>query len=89
MGHPEVVVPITALLTKELTLKSSFRYGVCFGCTRLCRVAYTHNSPVIIVLQSLSPPRRRWICGLLSLIGMPLKLERDFTPRLNTAQLQI
>lgn len=27
MGHPEVVVPITALLTKELTLKSSFRYG--------------------------------------------------------------
>jgi D-xylulose reductase len=30
MGHPEVVVPITALLTKELTLKSSFRYGVCF-----------------------------------------------------------
>jgi D-xylulose reductase len=29
MGHPEVVVPITALLTKELTLKSSFRYGVC------------------------------------------------------------
>lgn len=29
MGHPEVVVPITALLTKELTLKGSFRYGVC------------------------------------------------------------
>lgn len=29
MGHSEVVVPITALLTKELTLKSSFRYGVC------------------------------------------------------------
>jgi len=27
MGHPEVVMPITALLTKELTLKSSFRYG--------------------------------------------------------------
>ncbi len=28
MGHPEVVVPITALLAKELVLKGSFRYGV-------------------------------------------------------------
>ncbi len=28
-GHPEVVVPITTLLTKELVLKGSFRYGVC------------------------------------------------------------
>ncbi|KAI9448159.1 xylitol dehydrogenase [Lactarius indigo] len=27
MGHPEVAVPITALLIKELTLKGSFRYG--------------------------------------------------------------
>ncbi|KAH9049169.1 xylitol dehydrogenase [Lactarius hengduanensis] len=27
MGHPEVVVPITSLLIKELTLKGSFRYG--------------------------------------------------------------
>ena len=44
MGHPEVVMPITALLTKELTLKSSFRYGVCFGCIRSCRVAYTQKA---------------------------------------------
>jgi D-xylulose reductase len=28
MGHPEVVVPVTTLLTKELVLKGSFRYGV-------------------------------------------------------------
>jgi D-xylulose reductase len=27
MGHPEVVVPITTLLAKELVLKGSFRYG--------------------------------------------------------------
>jgi len=27
MGHPEVVVPITTFLTKELILKGSFRYG--------------------------------------------------------------
>ncbi|KAI0307284.1 xylitol dehydrogenase [Multifurca ochricompacta] len=27
MGHPEVVVPVTALLTKELVFKGSFRYG--------------------------------------------------------------
>ncbi len=33
MGHPEVVVPITTLLVKELTFKGSFRYGVCLGCT--------------------------------------------------------
>ena len=29
MGHPEVVVPITTFLAKELILKGSFRYGVC------------------------------------------------------------
>jgi D-xylulose reductase len=28
MGTPEVVIPVTHLLTKELTLKGSFRYGV-------------------------------------------------------------
>jgi hypothetical protein len=28
MGQPEIVVPITALLAKELVLKGSFRYGV-------------------------------------------------------------
>jgi D-xylulose reductase len=30
MGQPEVTVPITLMLTKELTVKGSFRYGVCF-----------------------------------------------------------
>jgi len=29
MGQPEVVVPITTLLAKELIFKGSFRYGVC------------------------------------------------------------
>jgi hypothetical protein len=29
MGQPEVVVPITTLLAKELIIKGSFRYGVC------------------------------------------------------------
>lgn len=28
MGAPEIVVPITSLLVKELTFKGSFRYGV-------------------------------------------------------------
>ena len=28
MGQPEVIVPITTLLAKELVLKGSFRYGV-------------------------------------------------------------
>ena len=28
MGQPEVVVPITTLLAKELVFKGSFRYGV-------------------------------------------------------------
>ena len=28
MGAPEVQIPITTLLTKELSLKGSFRYGV-------------------------------------------------------------
>jgi hypothetical protein len=32
MGHPEVVVPITTLLAKELVLKGSFRYGVRIVC---------------------------------------------------------
>lgn len=32
MGHPEVVVPITTLLAKELVLKGSFRYGVRIAC---------------------------------------------------------
>ena len=32
MGQPEVVVPITALLAKELVLKGSFRYGVHISC---------------------------------------------------------
>ena len=32
MGHPEVVVPIAILLTKELVLKGSFRYGVRLAC---------------------------------------------------------
>ena len=32
MGQPEVVVPITALLAKELALKGSFRYGVHISC---------------------------------------------------------
>ena len=33
MGHPEVVVPITTFIAKELILKGSFRYGVCITCT--------------------------------------------------------
>jgi hypothetical protein len=35
MGAPEIAVPITLLLTKELTVKGSFRYGVrlsIYGC---------------------------------------------------------
>lgn len=32
MGHPEVVVPITTLLSKELVIKGSFRYGVRIAC---------------------------------------------------------
>jgi len=43
MGHPEVVIPITALLTKELTLKSSFRYGP--GDYRLA-IAFASNKRV-------------------------------------------
>jgi len=35
MGHPEVVVPITTFLAKELILKGSFRYGVCITCTHV------------------------------------------------------
>jgi D-xylulose reductase len=37
MGHPEVVVPITTLLAKELVLKGSFRYGVRIGCACILR----------------------------------------------------
>ena len=45
MGNPEVVVPITALLTKELTLKSSFRYGVC-TCVHVFLAEWlTHKKP--------------------------------------------
>jgi D-xylulose reductase len=29
MGRPEVIVPVTTLLAKELVFKGSFRYGVC------------------------------------------------------------
>jgi hypothetical protein len=28
MGNPEVEIPITTVLTKELKMKGSFRYGV-------------------------------------------------------------
>lgn len=27
MGNPEIQIPVTTLLTKELTFKGSFRYG--------------------------------------------------------------
>lgn len=29
MGSAEVTIPITLVLVKELTVKGSFRYGVC------------------------------------------------------------
>jgi hypothetical protein len=35
MGQSEVVVPITALLAKELVLKGSFRYGVGISCAHI------------------------------------------------------
>ena len=30
MGQPEVTVPIGLFLSKEITVKGSFRYGVCY-----------------------------------------------------------
>jgi len=41
MGQPEVTVPITLLLVKELTVKGSFRYGVRL-CTQINNHIFTH-----------------------------------------------
>jgi D-xylulose reductase len=33
MGHPELAIPIISVLAREVTIRGSFRYGVCFICT--------------------------------------------------------
>jgi D-xylulose reductase len=69
MGASEITVPITLLLTKELTVKGSFRYGVRVPNIGVDIQSHADYSLVTISLPSISLPRVRLTSSPWSPIG--------------------